>query len=82
MLRTEEELHSDMAKATSDIAGTTYRLLIRIGDKLADREAYSHHKGMDAVHFYLTNKYHWPLAQVRSMTLEDLWFCICEDEPK
>jgi len=49
------------------------------GDYLAEREGYKSHRDMDAVHFYLVNKYSWPLSHVRGMSLEDIRFLLAED---
>ena len=58
----------------------THRLLDQIGDKLAEREGYSTHSGIDAVLYYLMQKHHWMPSQVRSMTLNDLHFAVSEEE--
>lgn len=51
-------------------------LLDVFGDTLAEREGYTSMGGLEAVHFYLMQKHHWPPAQVRSMPLEDLRFAL------
>jgi hypothetical protein len=49
------------------------------GDTIAKREGYKEHSGMDAVHFYLVQKYSWPLSHVRGMSLEDIRFILEEE---
>jgi hypothetical protein len=49
------------------------------GDYIAKREKYKKHKGMDAVHFYLIQKYHWLPSQVKSLSFEDLRFLLEEE---
>jgi hypothetical protein len=49
------------------------------GDKIAEKEGYREHRGIDAVHFYLVQKYHWPLNEVRAMKLQDLRFLLTEE---
>jgi hypothetical protein len=49
------------------------------GDELANRNGYKDHDGMDAIYFYLVEKYHWPPSQVRSMSHDDLRFLLEEE---
>lgn len=53
--------------------------LIRFGDHIAEREAYKKHKGLDAVHFYLVEKYRWLPSQVKSLNDADLKFLLAEE---
>jgi lipopolysaccharide biosynthesis glycosyltransferase len=53
--------------------------LIVFGDELAKRQKYKEHKGVDALHFYLIEKYHWSLSYVRSLKLEDISFLLREE---
>jgi hypothetical protein len=49
------------------------------GDRLKEREKYKVHEGLDAIHFYLVNKYGWLPAVVKSMSYEDLRFLLAEE---
>ena len=49
------------------------------GDHLAEREGYKAHSGIKAVQFYLLGKYGWMPSQVRSMSHEDIRFCLEEE---
>jgi len=59
-------------------AGLNYMLEL-FGDELANRNEYKKHSGMDAVYFYLSNKYSWPPAMVRGMSYDDLNFMLAEE---
>ncbi|RWB93094.1 MAG: hypothetical protein EOQ57_34955 [Mesorhizobium sp.] len=59
-------------------AGLSYGLHV-FGDHIAKREKYRSIDGIQAVHFYLMQKYHWLPAVVRSMSDEDLRFCLTEE---
>lgn len=49
------------------------------GDHIAEREGYKVHSGMDAVIFYLADKYSWPVSQVRGMSFDDMEFILAEE---
>lgn len=49
------------------------------GDELAKRHGYKVHQDIDAVHFYIVQKFSWPLSQVRGMSFEDLRFLLEEE---
>jgi hypothetical protein len=55
-----------------------YHLAV-FGDFIAKREGYKDHQDMDAVYFYLVQKYSWPPAQVRGMSFEDIRFVLAEE---
>lgn len=55
-----------------------YHLAV-FGDFIAKREGYKEHTDMDAVYFYLVQKYSWPPAQVRGMSFEDIRFVLAEE---
>ena len=48
------------------------------GDCLAKEMRYKEHTDMDAIHYYLVDKYKWTLAQVKSMSYEDILFVLAE----
>jgi hypothetical protein len=49
------------------------------GDELAKRHGYKANSGIEAVHFYLTQKHGWQPSVVRAMTAEDLRFSLSEE---
>jgi hypothetical protein len=49
------------------------------GDFIAKREGYKEHEELDAIYFYLVQKYSWPISQVRGMSLEDIRFLLEEE---
>jgi hypothetical protein len=49
------------------------------GDHLAQREEYKAHAGMEAVYFYLVQKYHWKPSDVKGMSLDDIRFVLEEE---
>jgi hypothetical protein len=50
------------------------------GDEIAKREGYKAHKGLDAIHFYLVQKYHWTPATVHHLSFDDLEFLLKEEK--
>jgi len=53
--------------------------LVVFGDEIAKRNDYKEQKGIDALHFYLIEKYHWTLSYVRSLKLDDISFLLREE---
>lgn len=49
------------------------------GDYLAKREKYKFHDGIEAVYFYLIQKYHWLPSEVRAFNWDDLRFLLEEE---
>ncbi len=49
------------------------------GDHIAKREGYKAFDGIDAVHYYLIQKYNWLPMQVRSLNFEDIKFLLEEE---
>ncbi|WP_316207438.1 hypothetical protein [Bradyrhizobium sp. SZCCHNR3118] len=49
------------------------------GDHLAQKQGYKQHSGIDAVWFYLVERYHWTPATVRALNTEDLVFLLAEE---
>ena len=58
--------------------GLAYGLAV-YGDHIAKREKYKTVEGMDAVRFYLVQKFSWAPSQVRSMSYEDMSFVLQEE---
>ncbi|RBO82603.1 hypothetical protein [Marinomonas aquiplantarum] len=50
------------------------------GDAIAKRENYKAHKGLDAIHFYLVQKFHWTPATARHLSFDDLEFLLKEEK--
>jgi len=61
------------------LKGDTAYYLELFGHFLAQREGYKKLDGMEAVFFYLVQKYHWLPKDVRSMSHEDLCFVLAEE---
>jgi len=49
------------------------------GDDLAKRCGYKTHHGMDAIYFYLVQKYNWLPGQVRALSEDDLLFLLGDE---
>jgi hypothetical protein len=49
------------------------------GDHLAEREGYKAHKGLEAICFYLVQKFRWLPRDVKSMSKEDIHFVMAEE---
>ncbi len=56
-----------------------YAHLEPFGDELAKRRGYKGLKGLEAIHFFLVEKYHWLPATVRSLNPNDLLFLLTEE---
>ncbi len=61
------------------IEGLQAFVLDCFGDYLAKKEGYKEHEGIEAIWFYLVQKYHWLPAQVRALNWEDLHFLLDEE---
>ncbi|MER8993522.1 hypothetical protein [Mesorhizobium sp. M0678] len=59
-------------------AGLSYSLHV-FGDHIAKREKYRSIDGIQAVHFYLMQKHHWLPSVVKSLSDDDLQFCLTEE---
>lgn len=49
------------------------------GDEIAKRQDYKRHSGLEALHFYLCDKYRWLPSMVKSMSMDDLRFMLEEE---
>ena len=76
MMSVENELAIQHGK----VQAVTTEHLYLIGDKLAKREGYKKLTGIDAVYFYLVQKHNWLPSQAKSLNVEDLSFCLEEEE--
>lgn len=69
--KTRKRLH----EAEGDLA---YSLDV-FGDHIAEREGYKELNGIEAVQFYIVQKFKWVPSVVRSMSYEDLRFVLSEE---
>ena len=72
------EMYELMWQSSQSGRGLDYALYV-YGDVIADREEYKELTGFEAIQFYLMTKYGWLPSQVKSMSLEDLRFCMAEE---
>jgi hypothetical protein len=49
------------------------------GDYVAEREGYKEHKNLDALRFYLMQKHHWSVDQVKNLGHNELRFALAEE---
>lgn len=68
-----------LRKEFHDSQGKLNYLLEVFGDELAKRRKYKTRNGMDAIWFYLVEKYQWTPATVRAMHPDDLHFLLHEE---
>jgi hypothetical protein len=74
----DRELNDTRRKLHIQTGELNYYLEV-FGDRIAEREGYKKHSGIDAVHFYLVSKYHWLPSVVRSMSYDDMHFLLSEE---
>lgn len=75
---TEKELY-ELEYELCKIQGELKYNLVCFGDHVAKREGYKEHKGIDAIIFYLVQKYNWLPSQVKSLNDDDLKFIFTEE---
>lgn len=78
--KTKRDLKS-LEKKQAERLGDLFYELIQIGHHVAKREGYVTHRGLDALYFYLIEKYHWPPSLVRGLNHEELLF-LFDEYPK
>ncbi|WP_299327889.1 hypothetical protein [Parasphingopyxis sp.] len=49
------------------------------GDHIAEREGYQRHQGLEALRFYIIEKFKWLPRDVRTMSLDDMRFILEEE---
>jgi len=74
----QKKLYGSHKRICEADAELKYHLVI-FGDFLATREGYKKHTKLDALHYYLVEKYHWLPAQVKSLSDNDLQFLFAEE---
>jgi len=72
-------LNEELEKHYSEAKVEAAKRLFEFGDKLAAREGYKELSGLNAVYYYLIQKHHWLPSQVKSLSVEDLAFCLEEE---
>ncbi len=72
--------NNELAKRHGECQAATTEHLYILGDKISRREGYKTHTGINAVYFYLIQKHNWLPAQVKSLNVEDLSFCLEEED--
>jgi hypothetical protein len=75
----KSETLREVTKRLRSIEGERAFHLDLFGDFLAKREGYVEHKGLDALLYYLIQKYHWLPSQVRSLNQDDLHLLFDEE---
>lgn len=73
-----KELYEAQARLCEAEGTAMYHLHV-FGDEIARRKKYVAHKGIEALHFYLVERYHWTPAQVKALNFEDLSFLFAEE---
>jgi len=76
-MRTKEQYQN--LKQSHEIQGNLNYLTDVYGDDIAKREGYQALEGIEAIHFYLIQKYHWTPATVRHLSSEDIDFLLKEE---
>jgi hypothetical protein len=49
------------------------------GDFIAEREKYTENSGLDAIRYYLIQKFHWLPSQVNGLSYNDIHFILSEE---
>jgi len=62
-----------------DSKSKIYHVLELFGDEIASREKYKELAGMNAIHFYLIQKYRWLPSQVKSMSRDDILLVLSQE---
>ena len=70
---------NEARKQGHQASGSLNYLLEVFGDTLADREGYRSLSGIEAVQFYIMQKYNWLPRDVRSMSYEDMRFVLTQE---
>lgn len=76
----KKQLEEELINSDGALAAGMVKLLHILGNKIAEKERYKEHSGVDAVRFYLMQVHHWTPAMVKSMSIEDLSFAIEDSE--
>ncbi|MDR1276402.1 MAG: hypothetical protein LBL72_08510 [Candidatus Accumulibacter sp.] len=74
----DEELYNIARKVYKIKSDRDYSIDV-FGGFLAKREGYKALSGMEAIHFYLVNKYHWLPSVVKGLSSDDIDFLLSEE---
>lgn len=73
-----KELYEAAYRLEEAQSGLNFSLYV-FGDYLAKKHGYKSVYGIDAVHYYLMQKHNWLPSVIKSMSKEDLRFCLEEE---
>jgi hypothetical protein len=73
-----DQSHEAAYRLEMATAGLNYSLRV-FGDHLAQTHGFKVHRGLDAVCYYVIQKYNWLPRDVRTMSSEDLRFLLEEE---
>lgn len=74
-----EKDRNEIRKSLHTVLGEQAYHLELFGDYLAKKNKYREHDGMEAIYFYLIEKYKWKPSDVRAMNSEDIRFLLAEE---
>lgn len=77
MKKIESEIEIDLRLANANAHLEMF--LKYFGNDLAKKMRYKSLKGLDAIYFYLIERYHWAPGYVRSLSGEELRFLLTEE---
>lgn len=72
------ERYKSIKKKHTSRASRAYYLEL-FGNFIAEREGYRHLDGMDAIYFYLVNRFHWLPKDVRAMNIDEISFVLSQE---
>ena len=75
----KKKITEDLIEANARLQAVTIESIYRKGNNLAKREGYESLEGIEAVQYYLIQKHNWTPSQVKSMSNDDLSFCLEEE---
>lgn len=76
---TDDARMSDVRAQLHFTSGALGFGLEMFGDHIAQREGYNEHKGLEAVRFYLINKFRWLPRDVNAMSVDEMRFLLAEE---
>jgi hypothetical protein len=68
-----------ISRVRREVGGDVMEWISLFGNVISEREGYKEQFGIEAVHFYLVEKYHWTLPHVRGLGCEELRFLLREE---
>lgn len=73
------QLEKEMASSHGKAQSTSMEILFLKAEKIVTREKYKNLSGLDAIRYFLIQKHNWLPTQVKTMSIEDLAFCLEEE---